>query len=99
MAGVPAARVGLLSRPRGGPRARQAPLLDSRPVPCWTTGSNRRRPPVRRIWSARTTSRPSPEDPVADHPTDVGSGRDLGREHGWDAEYETYSDFDLPTYV
>jgi agmatinase len=45
------------------------------------------------------TLRPSPEDPVADRPTDPALGRDFARDNGWDADFETYSDFDLPTYV
>ena len=41
--------------------------------------------------------RPSPEDPVAERPHDP---RPTSRAaNGWDREYETYSDFDLPTYV
>jgi len=45
------------------------------------------------------TLRPSPEDPVADRPIDPALDRDFARDNGWDADFETYSDFDLPTYV
>jgi hypothetical protein len=45
------------------------------------------------------TQRPSPEDPVADRPTDPALDRDFARDNGWDVDFETYSDFDLPTYV
>ena len=36
---------------------------------------------------------------MADRPTDPAVDRDFARDNGWDADYETYSDFDLPTYV
>ena len=36
---------------------------------------------------------------MADRPTDPALDRDFARDNGWDADYETYSDFDLPTYV
>src|SRR6476660_304652 len=45
------------------------------------------------------TLRPSPEDPVADRPTDPALDRDFARDNGWDADFETYTDFELPTYV
>lgn len=34
---------------------------------------------------------------MSERPDDPGSG--FGAQHGWDRDYETYSDFDLPTYV
>jgi len=39
--------------------------------------------------------RPSPEDLVAERPHDP----DFAAMNGWDREYETFSDFDLPPYV
>jgi hypothetical protein len=36
---------------------------------------------------------------VAERPQPPDSRRDFARENGWDQAYETYSDFDLPTYV
>jgi agmatinase len=36
---------------------------------------------------------------VADRPHDPALERDFATDNGWDADYETYSDFDLPTYV
>ena len=36
---------------------------------------------------------------MADRPTDPAVDRDFARDNGWDAEFETFSDFDLPTYV
>jgi len=38
---------------------------------------------------------------VAERPSvpDPALGSDLARHNGWDREFETYSDFDLPTYV
>jgi agmatinase len=36
---------------------------------------------------------------VAERPHDSDLERDFARHNGWDAVYETYSDFDLPTYV
>ncbi len=36
---------------------------------------------------------------MADRPTDPASEPDFAHANGWDAEYETYSDYDLPTYV
>ena len=36
---------------------------------------------------------------MADRPTDPALDRDFARDNGWDADFETYSDFDLPTYV
>ena len=36
---------------------------------------------------------------MAERPTDPALDRDFARDNGWDADFETYSDFDLPTYV
>jgi len=36
---------------------------------------------------------------VAERPPDPDLQRDFARENGWDREFETYDDFDLPTYV
>ena len=36
---------------------------------------------------------------MAERPHDPDLDRDLARHNGWDGEFETYSDFDLPTYV
>ncbi|MEA2610464.1 MAG: agmatinase [Chloroflexota bacterium] len=36
---------------------------------------------------------------MADRPLDPSIERGFAHVNGWDAEYETYSDFDLPTYV
>jgi agmatinase len=36
---------------------------------------------------------------VAERPPDPDLDRDLARHNGWDGEFETYDDFDLPTYV
>ena len=36
---------------------------------------------------------------MAERPHDPDPERDLARHNGWDGEFETYSDFDLPTYV
>lgn len=36
---------------------------------------------------------------MADQPHDPALDRDFASHNGWDADYETYSDFDLPTYV
>src|SRR6188768_4351774 len=45
------------------------------------------------------TLRPSPEDPVADRPTDPALDRDFARDNGWDRPFHSFADFDLPTYV
>jgi agmatinase len=51
--------------------------------------------------AARAPTRPSPEDFVAERPHDPNpsSERDFAAANGWDREFETYSDFELPTYV
>ena len=36
---------------------------------------------------------------MAERPTDPAVDRDFAPDNGWDADFETYSDFDLPTYV
>ena len=36
---------------------------------------------------------------MAERQKDASSGPDFARANGWDREFETYSDFDLPTYV
>ena len=36
---------------------------------------------------------------MAERPHDLKADRDFARENGWDQSFETYSDFDLPTYV
>ncbi len=36
---------------------------------------------------------------MADHPTDPDLERDFAHQNGWDRAFETYPDFDLPTYV
>jgi agmatinase len=36
---------------------------------------------------------------VAERPPDPDLDRDFAHHNGWDAEFETYDDFDLPTYV
>jgi formimidoylglutamase len=36
---------------------------------------------------------------VADRPTDPVPDHDFARANGWDGVYDTYEDFDLPTYV
>jgi len=36
---------------------------------------------------------------VAERPPDSDLDRDFARHNGWDGEFETYDDFDLPTYV
>ena len=36
---------------------------------------------------------------MAERPTDPDLDRDFARHNGWDGEFETYDDFDLPTYV
>jgi agmatinase len=43
----------------------------------------------------------SPEDLVAERPhdRDPSVGPDFAAANGWDREYESYSDFELPTYV
>ena len=73
-------------------------------APRWTTDANRRRPerdgdrdaggPIGPVAvRRRRTSWPSaPTTPTA-------AGRDFAAANGWDREYETYSDFELPTYV
>jgi formimidoylglutamase len=45
--------------------------------------------------------RPSPEDFVAERPhdPDAATGGDFAVANGWDGEFETFSDFELPTYV
>jgi formimidoylglutamase len=44
---------------------------------------------------------PSPEDPVAERRPDAVSGSPgtFAQANGWDRPYETYEDFELPTYV
>lgn len=51
--------------------------------------------------AARAPTRPSPEDFVAERPHDpnLSSERDFAAANGWDREFETFSDFELPTYV
>src|SRR5688572_20698071 len=68
---------------------------------CWTTGfrTGGAAPQRDGLGPRGTTQRPSPEDPVADRPPDPALDHDFARDNGWDADYETYSDFDLPTYV
>ena len=46
----------------------------------------------------RPGSRPSPEVPVAERP-DPDLERDFASHNGWDQAFETFDDFDLPTYV
>ena len=36
---------------------------------------------------------------MAERPPDPDLMRDFAHDNGWDAEFETYSDYDLPTYV
>ena len=36
---------------------------------------------------------------MAERPTDPASEPDFAHANGWDADYETFSDYDLPTYV
>ncbi len=36
---------------------------------------------------------------MVERPHDLDLERDFARHNGWDGEFETYSDFDLPTYV
>jgi agmatinase len=36
---------------------------------------------------------------VAERPHDPDLDRDFARDNGWDGEFETYDDYDLPTYV
>ena len=36
---------------------------------------------------------------MADRPHDPDLDRDFARHNGWDAEFETHADYDLPTYV
>ena len=36
---------------------------------------------------------------MADRPTDPVPDHDFARANGWDGVYDTYDDFDLPTYV
>jgi agmatinase len=36
---------------------------------------------------------------VSERPTDLQGGDGFAAQNGWDREYETYPDFDLPTYV
>jgi agmatinase len=42
---------------------------------------------------------PSPEDPVAERPHDPELDRDFASLNGWDGEFATFDDLDLPTYV
>jgi agmatinase len=56
--------------------------------------------------AARTRSRPGPRriDVTKRQPRTPANGtvprdRSFGRQWGWDREFETYSEFDLPTYV
>ena len=39
-----------------------------------------------------------PHDPTSDPPPDAAAG-DFAATNGWDRDFETYSDFELPTYV
>ena len=41
--------------------------------------------------------RPSPEDTVAERPTEPASEQGFDSHNGWDREYEVYDDFDMPT--
>ncbi len=36
---------------------------------------------------------------MAERPHDPDLGRDFARDNGWDGDFETFDDFDLPTYV
>ena len=36
---------------------------------------------------------------MAERPPDSDADRDFARHNGWDGEFETYDDYDLPTYV
>ena len=71
-------------------RPRRVPLDD---------GSNRRRPqrdgPTRRGRRRDRLRRIS----VAERPHDPDLDRDFAHANGWDRDFETYDDFDLPTYV
>src|SRR4051794_28825444 len=96
------------STPRGEPSARTdvagspttgAVRYDRGGASRWTIGFEPAAPRARRPRPRVTTLRPSPEDSVADRPTDPDLERDFARLNGWDVEHETWDDFELPTYV
>ena len=98
-------RGGLGGVPRRADRRRRpsaTPGCYHRPgAPRWTSDSNRRRP-ERDGPSDRAASdgpRPSPEDPVAERPHDPDPTPTSRAPTAGTREFETYADFDLPTYV
>ena len=94
-------QVGSRPRGRGSVSATPHPASIGIGASCWTTGfrTGGAAPQRDGLDPRGMTLRPSPEDPVADRPTDPALGRDFARDNGWDADFETYSDLDLPTYV
>src|SRR5436190_301391 len=76
---------------------RRAPL-DVR----WRTGGAPGETITARGSSPGEWPRPSPEEPVAERPDparDASEPVDFAHLNGWDRDWETYDDFDLPTYV
>src|SRR4029079_14790943 len=71
-------------------------------APRWTSGFEPAAPPIEtdglltRPADGRRRARLR-RNPVAERPHD--DAPDYAAANGWDREFETYSDFDLPTYV
>ena len=96
-----ARRRGLGGVPRGLTRAgRQRRVLPSAPArPAGRRSRTGGAPSETDSIRTAVTPRPSPEDPVADRPHDPARPRLRARTTAGMATYETYDDFDLPTYV
>ena len=100
----PPARPGRRRPPPASDRGRfpldcRGAFATMRPAPRWTVDSEPAASLVRDVRSAGRLRERLRRNRVSERPHDPAPATGFAAQHGWDREFEVFSDFDLPTYV